>query len=607
MKLWKRSTAVVVTAALIPLAFVMTQGTAGAADPVRVSYTCAGITGDKASTFGDSATTLRSLGGPLAPEAVITTNAPFKVRPADGPFDASFTIQVVLPKSVTDAAKLVGVTAVDVTDATFSIQATGAATTLLEQKVPNVSINLAGSPTITNVISGKITASGAGLISYVPGPARFSIGINKTLTVGGTTIQVNAITVSCTSGGVVGSTNVQVPGAPNVNPGVIEKAGGRVAALQSVDVGPAISTDDNNPIIPGSLKIVKQPDNGQASLNGNVVSLVQPFSFATQTVGMQVCGASRIQKGVVGVSEVQTLTWGTNYSGRDGNAHPLAFTLKFGEQETPLFTTSFTTLFGVNVPTPPDPNSAGLALFTARFIPPSAADVQNALERLPGIGLGNITVTTTPTGYRFTFSGALAKSPIASRITVGKWITWLPADTIDKLQGALAGPSTTAPAVTTTTVAPVKPDVLFQQLFSGQITYEQFQQRLSGSLSAALLGSIDIPATLAYLRSIIPETPGIVTTAAGVKEVPDAPTGPLCTNFEVKFRPDLLHVYGTVAILNGFIEELRKQSRVLGSVRCRAPLVATLVVRPVRQTIVVNGRKVTRTVTDLTAVCQRRR
>lgn len=617
-----RSIAALATLAMVAVTFVMVEGEASAAGGTfPISLTCEGISTDPgASSLGTSKQTLGALGGPLAIGGEVTSNIPSKVRPGTGPFDATFAIKVVLPASITDQARnLLKVDAVGITGAKFSVNYAGGANGTIEQAVPDSTVSLAANPvTVVYTIAGKVDPSGSGLISFTPGGATFGIAINKSASIAGATITINTLTVNCRSTGEVGSTNIQVPGAPNVEPGLISKVGAP-NQLVNLDVGLNITPDDNNPIIPGSLRIVSQSSGG-AALNGNFVSyrypLLYPANGLANSVNLEVCGASRIQKGRPGVNEVQTMAWNEDWS-TDFNSKPIAFSLKVGDQETELMSTSYANdLFGNPVATPIRPEDDLLLLNrnNSRFSPPSAATVRSALEKLPNVGAGNVNVTETknakgwPTGYSFEFVGAKAAQPIATKIGIGKWYTWLPADIYATVQGAISGGG---PGATTTTV-PGTPAAeptrtvpeLQADLAAGKITIEQFFDKLPTAILPTLLSSLDLPAIVRELPRIFPQPPAFETATSGAVVIPDAPTGPLCTGFQVQFKQDAFLSF-VVGVVLSQIAELQK-TQVAGISKSRACSGKTVRVRTTyKKYYTKNGKRYYRYVKGYKYVCKK--
>lgn len=616
MKFLKRGIAAAVTAAMIATTFALVEGRAGAAGGVfPISLSCAGITTDgagtpsPASSLGSSAQTLAVLGGALAIGGEVTATIPTKVRPSDPPFTATFAIKVIMPDSlITQAKTLLKTEAIDITGASFSVNYSGGASGTIQQAVPDQTISLATLPaTVTNTISGVIKPTGNGMINFSPGSATFGIKIGKSVTVAGLSVTVNTLTVTCKTTGDIGTTNVQVPGAPNVEPGLITAMAGP-GEDAVVNVAANISPDDGNPIIPGALRMVSQTGSGAVQL-GTLVGYHYPPDGKGNTVTMEVCGASRIAKGRPGVNEVQTLAWNRDWN-TDFNSHPIGFSLKFGDEETAVMSTSWAPdLFGNRVPTPIRPEDDFLLLnrSNSRFDPPSAAAVQAQLEKLPSIGVGNIKVTSTSGGYDFQFIGLKGNQPIATKISIGKWFTWMPAELYAQVQGLISGGGPGGGGATTTTVpgTPAEPTKTIPELqadlSAGKITLQQFFDKLPSAVLPTLLSTIDVPAAVQQLPRIFPQPPGFDTTTLGLVTIPDAPTGPLCTGFQVQFKQDPFKSFVAAVLWYQALQKVQVQG-VSKSRACKGKLVKVRTTR--KQTYYRNGKRHTRYVKGYTYVCR---
>lgn len=614
MKLVKRGIAAAVTAAMIATTFALVEGQASAAGGVfPISLSCSGITTDgagtatPASSLGSSAQTLAVLGGALAIGGEVTSTIPTKVRPSDPPFTATFGIKVIMPDSlITQAKTLLKTDRIDITNASFAVNYSGGASGTIQENVPDQTISLATTPVaVNNTISGVIKPTGNGIINFAPGTAAFGIKIGKSVTVAGVSVTVNTLSVTCKATGDIGTTNVQVPGAPNVEPGLVTAMAGP-GEDAVVNLAANISPDDGNPIIPGSLRMVSQSGSGAVQL-GTLVGYHYPPDGKANTVNMEVCGASRIAKGRPGVNEVQTLAWNQDWS-TDSNSHPLAFSLKVGDEETGVMSTSWAPdLFGNPVPTPIRPEDDFLLLnrSNSHFSPPSAAAVQAELEKLPSIGFGNIKVTSTTTGYNFEFIGAKGNQPINTKISIGKWYTWMPAELYAQVQGLISGGGGGGATTTTVPGTPAEPTKTIPELqadlAAGRITLDKFFERLPSAILPTLLSTVDVPEAVRQLPRVFPQPPAFDTTTLGLVTIPDAPTGPLCTGFQVQFKQDAFKSF-VAAVL--WYQALQKVS-VQGKTKSRSCAGRLVKVRTTRkQTYYKNGKRHTRYVKGYTYVCR---
>ena len=516
----------------------------------KISLTCQGITGDKASTLGDSRATLGAISTTgVAIDVDIVATIPAKVRPDGGPFNASFTIDLALPADVTKAAvTTLGLTSLQVRNTTFTVNATGAASSQITKTIPSTTVNLLDPAfRVRETISGKVTPNNAGNIVFRPGTTRMSIEINKS--VGPATI--NTITIECNSNSPVGITSVSVPGAPNIGgnfEGNIWGAGyaGGVAGIKLGDTG-LITPDDGNPIVPESLAVTGQAATGgaAASAAGAVWFLAPSGQPGHYVVPMKVCGASRLTKFVAGVNETQKLSWGEIYRASDNheglNSHPYGITLKWNGKETaPISLSMSPQLFAPAKPTPFDETQWDFGdRFLSWFQAPSAGTIQAALETITG-GPGSVRVggggNSAP--YDIEFIGPNAKKDLP-QIEVGKWMTWLPSDSLSKIIDGLNGvgpttttiPGQTTTTTTTTTTIPGTPPRnqadRDRELFAGTLKFDDW-------LKETLLGAVT-PELIQGLTSLFPKIPVVNTPKEGSLEEPSVPTGLLCTSFEANF------------------------------------------------------------------------
>lgn len=535
MKRAKRWMAIGITAAFVAAgAEMVTPVTASAA---QVDLVCQGITGDVASpTLGDSAKVLgllASLGGGgsgLTFSADITTNAPAKVSPNAGPFDATFNLTMTLPPSLVKQAKeTLKLSSVEVRDATYAIQATGASDSNISVSVPSQVVDLNANPVVlSQTISGKIDPKKAGTIGYRPGGnTRLSIVVNTTVA----GIQINSLTVTCGSTRDVAQTAVQIPGSPNVSQPIIQ--GAYTASIVGRPLmGQHITPDDGNPIIDGSLRLVSQsPVGGYSAVGGGAAFFLAPQEPGLYWVDYEVCANSRLVPTVPGVNTVQSLTFPENYQGKGLNAHPLSMKLSFKGAETAAI--SLSSFLGQPSATV-EQLATNVDRFFAQFTAPSAATIRAALEKLPTVGAGNVQVTGPTNGaYTITFVGALGKSD-QPLVTVTGWETWLPSSLLDTALGAL-NPPVDPNAPTTTTAAPETIESLDAKLAAGQITVQQYIDGRLVLLRGEIVGGLTTPAAITALTSLFPKTPDTALVTAGSPEVPAYQTGPLCTPFQIGY------------------------------------------------------------------------
>lgn len=546
-----RRLAVGLTAAVVATTFAFGPGSAtvGAA---TTTFTCKGITGDVAGQVAGAnksskelLDTLAALGGSaeLALPVDVTVNAPTSVTTGSGPYDVAFDYKIALPDSLVKSARdLLKVTSLKVTNASFGIDVSGAAATTVVGTIPSIDVSLATTPvTVAQTFTGSVTPSTSGLVYYRPGATQLSVVVNGSA---GGVASIGTITVTCTASGLLGSTAVRPPGSPIIspNPLTVNVAAGASTSV-NLDNGTLVTPDQGNPVEWSSLRLAGNATGGTASLNGRTLAYTAPTTNGSFDVSFEVCGAPRAVPGSPGKDEVQTLAFAdTKYSRDFPNAHPLAFTLKFGDQETAPIITSFFDLdiFG-NVTTfpyvPGDDTSRTLHILGGRFAAPSAATIRTALEALPNVAPGDVAVTGGPTSpndltvpYTITFGGALAKSDV-DQITVGTWDTWLPNEGLQKVLDAASqlGGSGGGGAV------PPTVETSFSQLVNQTISVEQFWTQVWARVQYDIIQGIDIQGILDAVLQLFPKLPVTATAATGEPVIPETSTGLLCSQGVVQF------------------------------------------------------------------------
>jgi hypothetical protein len=328
-------------------------------------------------------------------------------------------------------------------------------------------------------IGGPITTTGGGILTYRVA----SVSLTTSLKAVGQDISIDLI---CTPDGsnLLAKTSVKDPDAPTFTPEIIplDTTAGGVATVDLLGGNSPIITPGKTPLLPETLEIVERPAAGDATIKDGVFSFTAPADAGTYSTTVQICGAAKTTSGEAGVSEVQNLQLGTNWTpvgtggglpilGQAFNPRPVAFSLKVGENETKLIWVSenilapalFPVPLGGLVPTPENwapEASAGLVNQYAtetRYTGVPAEKVQAALEALPTIGAGNVIVTDQKndparlsliTDLRVEFVGLLAESDVPD-IKLGQWYSVPPQElltrintTLNGLLGSLAGDPT---------------------------------------------------------------------------------------------------------------------------------------------------------------------
>lgn len=529
--------AAVTTVALGSLALEFVgPGTIAGAAGTTISVQCNGVEGDVAGQVSGANKSSKELVGLLSTlspgstglpplPVTVNTNVPEKVKKGSGDFDASFTFSIAFPDSLVKAVRdTLKKSSLTVTNAVIGVDYSGPVSGTMTTTLESQTIDLtAPSPATSATVSAKVPTDKSGRVFFRPG--KFDLSTQIDGEVAGIA-KVGTLSLTCSAQGLIASTAIQVPGAPNT-PAAVEAppiVGGYTAGIPILS-RPDVTPDDNNPILPDTLKVIRS-DQGAFIKNG---WLVQPTPEAGGTVvtDLEVCAPERPIPEVPGTNEVQALAWSDTYFGKPLNAHPLSMRLKFKDSETAPISLS-TNLLGI----------PGSEIF-GNFQAPSAAVVQKALEALPTIGAGNIAVTKTPQGaYNFTFVGALATSD-QPEISVTGWTSHASYEMYGKIQAAIT--ALTAPPAPPDPNAPVDPsktDLTVQELqaelVAGKITFEQFGQKFGSALGNSIMKGIPVTEALNFVNNVFPQPPAMTTKTVGEPTIPATTTGPLCSQFQVK-------------------------------------------------------------------------
>ena len=411
-----------------------------------------------------------------------------------------------------------------------------------------------GVPSVLSLggIGGEITTTGGGIITYRVA----SVSFTTKLLAAGIPVVLN---ISCapTGSNLITKTSVKDPDAPNFTQEIIPLAttAGGVATVDLLGGNTPIITKGKTDLQPESLKIVEAPSAGEATITNGVFSFTAPAADGTYSTTVEICGVPKEDAGAPGVSEIQNLVLGDNWApiGSYGlDKRPIAFSLKFGGEETPLIWASDN--LGAPEPTPENwapatgPGQVGryADLFFGRSVYRgiTAAQVQSALEGLPNIGAGNVEVVAEKnnaaarnlvTNFKINYQGALAEQDVPA-LSLGQWYSVLPQEALTRInesvQALIPAPATTVPGAP----APVDPlggrtgqalnDFIIERILTGTFTPE---------ISAAFVKVVIIdpitaaaPALIAAINGLFPKVidPVAVPVVGG-----ESPTKaePLCS------------------------------------------------------------------------------
>jgi hypothetical protein len=430
----------------------------------------------------------------------------------------------------------------------------------------------AGVPQVLDIgaLGGPINTTGGGIITYRVGTVKLKVSLSVP---GAGDFNLN---LGCDVDGsnLIAKTTVKDPDAPVFTPEVVAlsaSAGGTA----TVDLLNGVISPGKTPLLPETLEIVEAPAGGTATITNGVFSFTAPTEPGVYSTTVQICGAPKEDSGTPGVSEVQTLTLGENWTdvGTGGglpivggalNPRPIAFSLKVGDQETPLIWAAEHAFFPGVVPVPlpdgfggsliPTPenwapiDTAGLVNQYAtdtRYKGVSAAEVQAALEALPNVGLGNVEVVAlkegpnpnVTTGFQITYKGTLAEQDVPS-VSLGQWYSVPPQEVLDRISAAI---SELASGLGGDDGAPKSAYEQFLDTLDPNNGYDQVaaDNRLvellvagtaeEGDFSAWLLFKLNIgalvPQVSAFLNGLFPQK---IAAATATQGEPATPPQPLC-------------------------------------------------------------------------------
>lgn len=534
---FKRMVAIGLAAASIALSFeFIAPAIAGAS--TSFDYTCAGVNNDDAGGGKTSKDILEGTVSLLTGSATLpltvtaSTDAPAKLRPGAAPFTANFDFAITLPSDLLKKGHdLLGLSKVTVKNASFGVSVSGAGTGSINGSLASTDVDLTSPSLVINQhLSGTVTpGTGGGIIAYRPGVTQM------TIVLGIANPKIDSLTVSCTSSKLIATTAIQLPGAPNVATDIAVTSGPGSSGTLLLD-GSRITPDDNKPINRDSLQITDPPAGATAVAAGGGLFVTAPDVTRDYSIGMQVC-ANGLSPIVPGTSEIEQMSWGqADYNNQSLNAHPLGFKLSFKGAKTAYIPLSFNK--ALNTPTDPT-NNVEVMLFS-EFRAPSAATLQAALEQLPTIGAGNISVTGGGANapYRFTFLNALGASEQPNiTVAAGDWTTWLPSDLVTNIAAGLPKPTPTVPGATTV------PPLTIEQIDAllPTIGFTEWLNKRGDLLVSGLLEGAS--GAITELGKIIPKAPvwdyelhhGTATTGGQ----------PLCTPFTVTYHVVSASVLGT--------------------------------------------------------------
>ncbi len=560
---------VILATSLLALGLVTAGTTTGGASPVstKIEALCSGADDDSRNTLNSFA---GILGGNTIAVTLEATAADIPENAAIGDkINATFNWSGTLSQQLIDTAAGIGA----------SINAKNISAQMVVRGPSDIGSfsatapDLAVVPTVgvpTNLalgnIGGEITTTGGGIITYRVGSVNFTTELVASILPAPVVLN---ITCSPTGSSLIAKTSVKDPDAPTFSPELIplSTTSGGVATVNLLGGNPPIISAGKTPLLPETLKIVEPPAAGQATITNGVFSFAAPADAGTYSTTVEICGVPKAESAAPGVSEIQNIELGENWTAFGGGGldkRPIAFTLKFGDQETPLIWATNSGPLPVPTPTNWAPSSGagvvGQYVFTT-YTGISASQIQSALEGLSNVGEGNVEVVAeksnpaTPnrvTNFKVNFKGALAEQDVPG-IALGQWYSILPQEGLVRINESIAK-LVPAPTPTTTTVPGSPPPVdplggrtgqALNEFIAGKILTGTLTEAESDAFIAVVIGGLTAaaPALLAAITALFPQkiNPVAVPVVGG-----ESPTKaqPLCSQaiIEVTVTPEVLGI-----------------------------------------------------------------
>ncbi len=461
--------------------------------------------------------------GQLTRPLDVTIDAPATLQPEQA--DVPFTFSIGVNLDVATVNKAAGLLpSVDIKDPKFALKISGPTATTTASSTPQATKTLplvAGQPASVayGPFNSTLTEIGkGGIIKYEVASTTFTI----VAAVAGT---VNNVNVSCTTPGKAFATSIKIPGSPDITQPIEVRAG--ASEQVTVDVLGQFTkpSEDENGVLrevdASTFKVLEGP----GTIVDGKLQATAGAAGSTTSITVEVCSGS-----LPGVDEVKILDLDQS---ADALKKGVAFTLKFGDAESPVIT-FLPPLFAFPKPT----NWANIAnnYILAPHEMPSASEIQAALEATPGIGPGNVEVTrdnaNDPVGkdrYLIKFVGALGQQEITNQLKLGEFYSMLPQSVKDgllEIAGSLGGSEEGEEPIP----GGLSPDAYRQQLrteielaagtFNFPVVGEKIGVLLAFELSQVTKDPAFVPAATAAINNLFTSTPATETVTPG-----EAPTG----------------------------------------------------------------------------------
>lgn len=560
----KRFLGTLAVAALISAVMVATaQPTAAAVQTKTLNAACSGRTAEDKALLGAVGASVLQV--PLTS----SVDAPAFVEPEQTGVPISVSWKVDLPADFADTAAGAGITQLTLQNANVDVIVSGPTdTTSIVGRPPAQTISISPGTAISSSFgpfSGTLDNIGTGgLIKLRSEKFTFDVA----LSVAGTAATVG---IDCSTAVTIASIPVKVAGSPDiVQPISVESTPGQPSTVDVLGqfVTNGFTKDGvEQQVDPSTLKIVE----GDARIEGGKIVATGPEAGTSTDVTFEVCaGTIQVAEAEAGITDIQEMRI---FFDPASQATRRQFGVRMGlgtEQSPPIWS------YGANLffppPTPPADedrpadapddwqswwqqflaDNNGYVFFTS-FEYPSPAQVQAALEAIPGIGAGNVKVSggevvsngggNVPEGvtlkgaleykpYTVEFSGALAEQAV-DQLSVARLYSFFPVEVRDSLlalAGSLGGDEEggegggpTVPIPEGLTVQEYVNQLNFQagfKLQNGDIFgYFETVDTLLTVVTENLGALIDVGAVTTLLADIFQPPPEVVTVQEGADPV----------------------------------------------------------------------------------------
>jgi len=374
--------------------------------------------------------------GQLSLPLTVTIDAPATLQPEQADVPITFSVAVNLDVATVNKAADI-LPSVDIKDPKFTLKISGPTETTSASSTPQSTKTLplvkGQQATVAyGPFASTLTGIGkGGIIKYEIADTTFTI----IATVAGT---VNNVNVKCTTPGKAATTSIKIPGSPDIKQPIEVRA--NPSEVVTVDVLGQFTTaaKDEKGVLrevdPSTFKVLEGPG---AIVDGKL-QITAGAAGTTTSITCEVCAGA-----LPGSNEVRILDLDQS---TDILKKGVAFTLKFGQAESPIVT--FLPPL-INFPKPSNWENVANNFILAPHEMPSAGEIQAALEATPGIGPGNVVVkrdaANDPKGkdrFLIEFTGALAEKEIPQELKFGTYYSILPQSVKDNLltlAGSLGG------------------------------------------------------------------------------------------------------------------------------------------------------------------------